>query len=665
MTEDFHDKSNLDRRVFVSYASNDAAVANALVEGLERHGLRCWIAPRDVSPGSLYADAIVRAINESTVLILVLSEHAIASAHVGRELERAAAKRRTIMTLRIDAAPLSPAFEYFLSESHWIDLEAGGTAAAAEKLASAIAGQTDASVPPQLRTSSHGRTTEPTSARSMKWAALAGAAVAMLALGYAAIDKFWPSQAVVADAAVPSTATTAILAKSIAVLPFTDMSEKKDQGFLADGMAEEILNLLANAPGLLVAARTSSFYFKGKQTKIQDIARELGVAHILEGSIRRVGDQLRVTAQLIRADNGYHMWSETYDRDLKDLFRVQDDIANAVVQALQIKLMGGELSRKKGGTQNLDAYQLFLRAESALFQNSRSSLEAADQYADEATKLDPNYGLAWLLRANIDLLQAENGFREPDEGYEQARQGLQHTLQLSPEIADAHALLGSMLMTVDRDWATAKIQLQKALDIDPNNSTALQIASVLSIALGRWDDAERQLRFALTRDPLNPYLLWALGTAYYGAGRLQESETVYRKLLETMPDFLWTRAYLGRTLLAQGNPEAALATLQQGDESFGLMLLPSALLAAGRKAEADEALKAQIDQWGDIDAFCIAASYAYRGEHDTALRWLERAYEQHSSGLREILSEPAFRNDRYTSFLRKMNLPVESLPHVG
>ena len=289
MTEDSHDKSNADRQVFVSYASNDAAVANALVEGLERHGLRCWIAPRDVSPGSLYADAIVRAINESTVLIVVLSEHAIASAHVGRELERATAKRRTIMTLRIDAAPLSPAFEYFLSESHWIELEAGDTAAAAEKLASAIAGQAEAPLSPQLRASLHGHAAAPIPTRPARWAAIGAAVVALLALGYAGHRQIlaFPRRRRRCNGGDVDR-HRAILAKSIAVLPFADMSEKKDQEYLADGMAEEILNLLANAPDLLVAARTSSFYFKGKQTKIQDIARELGVAHILEGSIRRV-----------------------------------------------------------------------------------------------------------------------------------------------------------------------------------------------------------------------------------------------------------------------------------------------------------------------------------------------------------------------------------------
>ncbi|RPH47356.1 MAG: TIR domain-containing protein, partial [Lysobacterales bacterium] len=546
-------------------------------------------------PGSLYADEIVRAINGSVVLVLILSRHAMASPHVGKEIERAASKQHPILTLRIDAAPLSPAFEYYLSESHWIDLGPDGTDAAAAKLAVAIKRQTDPSAATEVSNRTDGSMVPRTpSTRSTRWIRGAGMAFVSLALVYFAVDRYWlPNRVADEQAAAPAqpAATTPISEKSIAVLPFSDMSEKKDQEYLADGMAEEILNLLAQVSELRVPARTSSFYFKDKPTKIREIALELGVAHILEGSIRRAGDQLRVTAQLIRADNGYHLWSETYDRDVKDLFKVQDDIANAVVQALQIKLMGGELNRKKGGTQNLEAYELFLRAESALFQNTRSSLDAAYEYADQAIRLDRNYGLAWMLRANAVLLQAENGLRDATEGYERARQELRHALQLSPEISDAHALLGGMLMTVDRNWAAAETEERKALAIDPNNSTALQGASLRSIALGRWDDAERQLVSELVRDPLNPYVLWALGTAYYGAGRLQESESVYRKLLETRPDFLWTRTYLGKTLLMQGKPEAALAMLQQeADESFRLMLLLSALLAAGRKAEADEAL---------------------------------------------------------------------------
>ena len=165
-------------------------------------------------------------------------------------------------------------------------------------------------------------------------------------------------------------------------------------------MAEEILNLLAQVPDLLVIARTSSFYFKGKNDEIPDIAKRLGVAHVLEGSIRTSGDHLRVTAQLVRPPTT-HLWSETYDRELADVFKVQDDIANAVVQALQIKLAGGELSRRKGGTQNLEAYQLYLRAVSALNQIHPSSLDAADEYLDQAIKLDPSYGMAWAVLAAI------------------------------------------------------------------------------------------------------------------------------------------------------------------------------------------------------------------------------------------------------------------------
>jgi tetratricopeptide (TPR) repeat protein len=296
-------------------------------------------------------------------------------------------------------------------------------------------------------------------------------------------------------------------------------------------------------------------------------------------------------------------------------------------------------------------------------QNSRSSLESAEQYVAQAISLDPNYGLAWLLRANIILLQAENGFRNPIEGYQQAREGVQRALQLSPEVAAGHALLQSMLMTVDRDWAAAKIEEQRALAIDPTDPVALQIASLLSIALGRWDEAERQLQTALARDPLNPYVIWALGAAYYGAGRLPESEAAFRKLLATTPDFLWTRAYLGRTLLAQGRPADALAIVQEEtDEGYRTMFLPSLLRALGRDAEADEALKAQIERWGDTDAYSVAQNYARRGDHELALQWLERAYDQHSSGLREILCEPVFREDpHYRAFVQKMNLPTKPL----
>jgi TolB-like protein/Tfp pilus assembly protein PilF len=442
------------------------------------------------------------------------------------------------------------------------------------------------------------------------------------------------------------------------------MSAEKNQEYMSDGMAEELLNLLAQVPDLKVIARTSSFAFKGKDVPVAEIARQLNVAHVVEGSIRKSGNTIRITAQLIRTTDSTHLWSETYDRPLDDIFKVQDEIAGAIVQALQIQLMGGTLARQKGGTQNLKAYQLYLRAWNGEDWNNRSSLDAAGDYLEQAIKLDPSYGIAWLGLASVVSLKTDNGFLNAAEGYERARQLAQHALQLSPELADAHARLQYIHRAFDWDWAAAETEGRRALAIDPNNARAMMYAGALSYTLGRWNDAERQLRAAVARDPLNTYVIWHLGTAYYLAGRFGEAEGVFRKLLEMDPGFPWTRSCLGKALLAQGKPEAALAMVQQTvDETERLTILPVALQAADRQAEADEALKAQIANWGATGAYFVAQTYAYRGDHDLALQWLERAYKQKDASLVEIVGEPLFKSladdPRFKAFLRKMKLPEE------
>jgi len=452
--------------------------------------------------------------------------------------------------------------------------------------------------------------------------------------------------------------------KSIAVLPFVNMSSDKEQEYFSDGMSEELLNLLSQVADLKVIARTSSFAFKGKEVDIDEIARKLNVAHILEGSVRKSGNTVRITAQLIRTADSIHLWSETYDSPLDDIFAVQDEIASAIVQALQIRLAGGELSRRKGGTQSLEAYQLYLQANSAVNQNTRDSLDAAEAYLEQALKLDPNYGQAWSQLANVELTQADNGFVHFIEGYKRARQLAQNALRLSTDIAEAHAYLQYIYMGMDWDWAGAKMEEQRALSIDPTNPEALQIAGVLSRILGRWGESERQHLAALARDPLSTYKIRGLGHTYYRAGRIEEAEIMYRKVLELAPGFVGVRIYLGMTLLAQGEPEAALATAQQEvDEATRLCVLPVMLQAAGHKAEADAALQAQIAQLADTGAYWVAQTYAYRGDHDLALQWLERAYQQKDPFLGELVGEPLFKriadDPRYKAFLRKMNLPTE------
>jgi len=667
MTADSPTQGTPGSEVFVSYASQDTAVANAIVEALERNGLRCWIAPRDVRAGAQYADAIVRAISDAKVFVLVLSANAGASSHVGKEIERASSKKRPIIALRIDAAPLTPALEYFLSESQWIEAQPGMMEAAYAKLIDAIRepDRTALTNFPAVDPKASVRTAPALHPISRRNRILFAAALAVVGVTLAALwaANFWQAEQVTAEQSTTA-AETAVSDKSIAVLPFVDMSAEKNQEYMADGIAEELLNLLAQVPDLKVIARTSSFAFKGQNIEIAEIAKKLNVAHVLEGSVRKSGNKLRITAQLVRAADSTHLWSQTYDRPLDDIFAVQDEIANAIMQALQIKLMGGALSRREGGTQNLEAYQLALRANAALYQSTRSSLEAMEQYAEQAIKLDPSYGWAWALLADSFVIRTSLAYLPPTEGYERARQLAQHALLVSPNLAYPHAVLQWVYQTYDWDWAAAEAEQQRALAIDPTNSTALNVAGRLSCILGRWDDSKRQLRAARARDPLEPYAAFNLAITYYAAGDFAKSESTYRELLELDPSGSgWVRAYLGKTLLMQGKVDAALTMLKQdADPGAQLAYLPIFLHAAGRQADADAALKALIAHWADAGAFYVAQNYAYRGEHDLALEWLERAYREKDQDLVEIIGEHLFKSmaddPQYKAFLRKMNLSV-------
>ena len=471
-----------------------------------------------------------------------------------------------------------------------------------------------------------------------------------------------------APAASPEVKVPAPDAKSIAVLPFADMSPAKDQEYMSDGIAEELLNHLAKVGDLKVIARTSSFAFKGEKLGVADIAKKLNVAHVVEGSVRKSGRQIRITAQLVRAADDTRLWSETYDRDVNDIFAVQDEIAGAIAQAFQIKLRGGELSRHAGGTQNLQAFELYLRASNATNKNTDSSINRAGEYLEEAVKIDPSYGAAWLRLAENLSLKADNGMLEPNVAYPRAQQLVQHVMQLSPGLAaEAHSWLQYFYQVWEWDWEAAEIEGDRAMAIDPRSPEVLEGVGILSRALGRWDDAESKTRAALESDPMSPYLRWNLAATYYLSGQFAEAEREFRRVLELEPTFGWGRHYLSKAVLAQGRPAEALTILMsEADEGNRLMLLPIVLQAAGRKTEADDALKAQIARWSDSSAFTIAMTYAYRGERDAAMHWLERAYAQRDATLTEIVGEPLFNNvvddPRFKAFLRKMKLPDDKWP---
>jgi TolB-like protein len=429
--------------VFVSYASEDSAVTNAVVSALERAGLTCWIAPRDVRPGALYADEIIHSINASRMLVLVLSGHSIASAHVGREIERACSKRRPIISLKIDAAPLTAALEYFLSESQWVDLTADGSAVAFEKLIGAVRRQQTmvpgelaehrhAPIPPATQPGRDSATIRPPARMGRPVALL----LAMLALAvlYLAADRLWTSRQSAGVPPVPAHASSpgvgSIPEKSVAVLPFVDMSEKKDQEYFSDGLTEELIDHLARSSDLKVIARTSSFQFKGRNEDIRSIGQRLRVANLLEGSVRKAGNALRITVQLVRADTGYHLWSETYDRAADDIFKVQDDIAGAVLTALKASLLGATAPRVVHSPSQ-QAYNLYLRGHAISTRaSSRQEYGVAIDYLRQALRADPDYAEAWaVLSATLDV-EAEQGFAPRSAVAPEARRAAEHALEL-------------------------------------------------------------------------------------------------------------------------------------------------------------------------------------------------------------------------------------------
>jgi adenylate cyclase len=660
--------------VFISYASQDAAIANAVVSALERAGVSCWIAPRDVVPGALYADGIIRAINDAKVLVLVLSANSIASPHVGKEVERASSKRRPIITLKVDSALLTTALEYFLSESQWIDLQEAGTEAGFKNVAEAVKRHKTPSsdIPP--RESPSRRSLDSTGVdRKRSWMPLVLVAVLGIALAWSAVDKFWlsrnrslpgPASTAVASISAISPASSVISDKSVAVLPFVDMSEKKDQEYFSDGMSEELINLLTKLPDLRVPARTSAFYFKGKPVTIADIAHALGVAYVLEGSVRKSGRTLRVTAQLIRADNGYHVWSETYDRPIDDIFKVQDEVAGAVVKALKVSLMGDAMPTT-AGTQSLDAYNLYLQARSIwLHRSGRADDEKVIDYLQEALNTDPRFANAWAFLSDAKMDQESFGYVDADKADQDARSAAKRAIDLDPRLADGHVALAHILILHDWDKRGGSALIQEALALDPKNGWALNWAGDLATLKGRFDQGIDFALKGIESDPANPTRYRDLGNRYYVAGNYPESLKAFRKALDLNPRLPLIHFDMGRVMLAAGDPASALAETDHDSDRNVMERCACRMLAydaLGRKADADAALAISENRYADEDAYEIALVHASRGELDQAFGWFDRAYRQHDSELLWVKVDPLVKNvqsdPRFSALLKKLELP--------
>ena len=341
---------------------------------------------------------------------------------------------------------------------------------------------------------------------------------------------------------------------SIAVLPFVDMSPEKNQEYFSDGLAEELLNSLAKIQGLRVAARTSSFQFKGKTEDLRTIGEKLNVSTILEGSVRTQGGRVRITAQLIKASDGFHLWSETYDRELRDIFAVQDDIARAVAGSLQVTLLGGGKAAPSAKGTNVEAYNAVLQGRYFWDRRGKENLERAVGYFEQAIKLDPNYAPAWAGLANVRASQVSDGDLPIQEGSGKAREAADRALALDGNwrrliLADA-----SIKMTWDWDWSGADAAVQRALALEPGNTAALSRAGNLACTLGRFDEALQLHRRAAALDPLRSATWASLGLCAARSGKLEESTAAFKKALELTPGRPNGHAYLG------ANPSGTVAS---------------------------------------------------------------------------------------------------------
>jgi TolB-like protein/Flp pilus assembly protein TadD len=494
------------------------------------------------------------------------------------------------------------------------------------------------------------------------WIGIAAAAL-IVVVGLVALKSRGTAKPA-ADAAGAASAMSD--AKSIAVLPFVNMSSDKEQEYFSDGISEELLNLLARVPGLRVAARTSSFSFKGKAVEIPEIARQLRVAHVLEGSVRKAGTQVRITAQLIHAADGYHLWSQTYDRKLDDVFAIQDEIAADVVGQLKVALLG---EAPKARETNGEAYALYLQSRQLGRLATPDGFAKADALLHRAIQIDPRYAPAWSALTAIELNRMGSGMVPVAEGLPKAREAVTKAIEIDPQFAPGHAQLGWIAVYFEDDLPSAARHFERALALDPKDQNVRGNATIMLQALGRSDEAARLLGQLAELDPLNLTAQNNAGYVYLYAGRVDDAIASFRTALTLAPDMGAARTGLGLALLRKGDAQAAIEEIQKEPVEFWRLYgLPMVYHVLGRKADSDAALAQFIAKYEKEAASNVAAVYAFRGEADKAFEWLDKAVGYKDPGLAEVPLTGYFvdlyADPRWTSFLRKTNRAPDQLAKI-
>ena len=451
--------------------------------------------------------------------------------------------------------------------------------------------------------------------------------------------------------------------QSIAVLPFENMSDDANNEYFSDGISEELLNLLTKIPELRVISRSSAFSYKGKDIDIPTVAEQLNVAHVLEGSVRRAGNQVRITAQLVEARTDTHLWSETYERTLDDIFDTQDEIAARVVEQLKVTLLGDAPTVQ---ATDPEAYALFLQASHVGDLGTAEHHKQAIALYQQALAIDPNYAAPWNGLAVNYINQVGNGRRPVDEGYALAREATEKALVIDPDNAIAHAQLGWIAMTYNRDLEAAAQHLEHALSLEPTNLDSILGSSELMLKLGRLDEAILLGQYVRSRDPVNPNTINSLGTSYLWAGRVDEAIASMRTVLMLSPGRFRANYRIGEALLHKGEPEAALEAMNN-ELMEGFRLIGQAMVyhALGQATESEAALNQLIEKYEQAAAYNIAYVFAFRDEADRAFAWLNKAVQYKDAGLPNVVVNNLFTNlhddPRWLPFLESIGSSPEQL----
>jgi TolB-like protein/tetratricopeptide (TPR) repeat protein len=501
--------------------------------------------------------------------------------------------------------------------------------------------------------------------RGRMWIAVVVVA-AMLSLGLFFLGRYTAGRATprVTEAAIASNAL-----KSIAVLPLVNTSGDPSNEYFSDGLSEELIAVLAKIPELKVIGRSSSFFFKGKSGDSAAIGQKLGVANLIEGSVRKQGDRVRIVAELISAADGRSLWSETYDRELKDVFAVQAEIAKSVAEQMKVKLLGETVrSDVAGSSENPAAHNAVLQSDFYFQQLTPESVRRAIEFLNEAVRLDPNYALAYAKLSQAWRQYAVSfAANDAPKAYEEARRAADAAVRLAPDLVEVRMTVGLLALTPGLDFVAAEKDFRQALQSSPNNAAAKNALTSSLFAQGRLTEAEEACREALSLDPLLTNLWYNLGRITVGTGRYKEAENAFRKGLELQPNASRFHTYLATLDVLQNNQAQAMGNAKLETEGFWRDYAVALVQQTqGDRSTADAMLKDFIAKDSNGGAFQIAVLYAIRKEPDQMFKWLDTAYDARDSGLAQLAATPFFRpyyNDpRFTTLCQRLNVQLAATP---